>query len=132
MASNRRSVTPIVKKRRPKRGVRERDLDSMFSRIIRSRGSCELCGSIDRIQCAHLVSRAYRAVRWDEDNAWCLCASCHTRYTHRPVEWALLLEERLGLEQVQALRRRALEYGKPDYRKIAERLRSRLEASQAV
>lgn len=120
----------IGKKKR--HALKQRDLDAMFSEIIRSRGRCELCGSRERLQCAHLISRAYRATRWDEDNAWCLCAADHTRYTHRPVEWAILLEQRLGERGVQKLRSRALQYGRPDYRLIAERLQKRLEAVRAA
>jgi hypothetical protein len=75
--------------------------DTLYSKIIRSRGPCIAAGQ-DRavrgtrfgcsqtLQCAHVVSRTYRAVRWRTDDppgAVPLCGAHHVWYTHHPLEW---------------------------------------------
>ncbi len=39
------------------------------------------------LQCAHVVSRRYRATRWVKENAVALCAAHHLYWTHHPLEW---------------------------------------------
>ena len=40
--------------------------DVLFSRMIRERdGSCRRCGSVDHLQCAHIISRSYKSIRTD-------------------------------------------------------------------
>jgi len=40
-----------------------------------------------RLQCCHLVSRRYRALRWSEQGAIALCQAHHMFFTHHPLEW---------------------------------------------
>ena len=65
--------------------------DIVFSKIIRSVGRCEMCGTTgDRVQlqCAHWISRRYSNIRTDFDNAFCLCALCHFTMTGDPTAWS--------------------------------------------
>ena len=82
--------------------------DALFSLVVRSPGVCANCGSHDYLQCAHGFSRRYRAVRWDEGNAWCLCRNCHFYFTGRPHEWEEWMQSRLGYEAYRDLQKRAL------------------------
>lgn len=73
-----------------------KEADAMFSRYIRDRDEgCRAAGTNSGptcsgyLQCAHIISRRYRAVRWDEDNAVALCAAHHMFWTHRPLEWVV-------------------------------------------
>jgi hypothetical protein len=68
--------------------------DDLFSKLIRDRASGCLatgfrfdCSGV--LQCAHIVSRSYRATRWslDPDGAVALCAAHHVWFTHHPLEW---------------------------------------------
>jgi len=68
--------------------------DTLYSKIIRSRGGCIAVGirfaCSGNMQCAHVVSRTYRAVRWRTDDppgAVPLCGAHHVWYTHHPLEW---------------------------------------------
>ena len=73
--------------------------DTLYSKIIRSRGGCIAAanptswgrfGCSSGLQCAHVVSRTYRAVRWRTDDppgAVPLCSAHHVYYTHHPLEW---------------------------------------------
>lgn len=69
--------------------------DRAFSKYIRLRdGMCRACGDRDptQLQCAHVWSRSYHAVRYDERNAVALCRADHVRYTHHPLEWQVWVE----------------------------------------
>jgi hypothetical protein len=69
--------------------------DVLFSRLVRDRDhACVRCGSPNNLQCAHIWSRRYRALRWRFENAITLCAGCHMYFTLRPAEWAEWCEER--------------------------------------
>ena len=39
------------------------------------------------LQCAHVISRRYHAVRWDGANAVAACAAHHLYGTFHPLEW---------------------------------------------
>lgn len=82
--------------------------DALFGAAVRAAGSCARCGSRVNLQCAHVISRRYRAVRWRLENAVCLCARCHIYFSHRPLEWEVWVKERNGARQYESLKRRAL------------------------
>lgn len=86
-----------------------RKADRLFSLAIRERDdhACRACGSTYRAQCAHIVSRRYGATRWSMDNAVCLCAKCHMKYTHDPLGWEDWVDERFGPERLKGLKLRA-------------------------
>lgn len=83
--------------------------DRLFSRIVRSRGACEACGDNDyrKLQCSHIVRRAFNATRCDEDNALALCWSCHRRFTDDPIAWVRFLDEQIGRYELDRLREKA-------------------------
>lgn len=121
-------VTPVPKtKRKPKRLNQTKVCDGLFGKIIRSRGACEIetCGQTFDLQCAHGWSRGYRAVRWDERNAFCLCRGCHLKYTMRPIEWDDWLRQRWGDELYAELRTLALTGPNPNLAETRVRLRER-------
>lgn len=104
-----------------------RQADSLFSRLIRSRGTCEAANTgpacSGALQCAHIISRSYKSIRTDERNALCLCAAHHTYYTHRPLEWEDWVRESFGTlwDELRVL---ALEYRSVDWRAEVVRLSS--------
>ena len=72
--------------------------DRVFSLYIRKRdGACRACGYSwpSELQCAHIWSRRYYAIRFDERNAVALCRGCHIMFTHSPVHWAVWCEENI-------------------------------------
>lgn len=108
-----------------------RRCDAVFSKLVRAIGYCE-AGPIfgnrsgpycsGPLQCAHIVSRSYRALRWDKDNAMCLCAAHHMYFTHRPIEWELFCVDELGQDAYDDLKRRALEATRVDYEAVLSSL----------
>lgn len=60
----------------------------LHSELVRSIGYCENCGSTQNLQAAHIVGRKYSATRTLICNAYCLCASCHRRYTDWPRDFS--------------------------------------------
>lgn len=80
--------------------------DVLFSRIVRSRGTCVRCGA-PGTDTAHIVSRRYSMTRCMEDNAWCLCRSCHRITGEWASEFMALVEATIGVSHYQGLRRLA-------------------------
>lgn len=123
---------PIARRTRPRKTAKRKGLtktaDKLFSILVRSAGTCWArgdgiaCGG--PLQCAHVVSRRYRAVRWRVANARCLCRDHHFFYTHHPIEWERLIAFRAaGWEVLNALKHEALRGAKPDMLAVIERLR---------
>jgi hypothetical protein len=76
--------------------------DMLFSRIVRSRGPCERCG-VQGTDTAHIIGRRYSATRCVEDNAWCLCRSCHQLTAEFPHEFMWLVERTIGVRRYMQL-----------------------------
>lgn len=100
--------------------------DAAFSKYIRNRdGRCMSCGANSNLQCAHIISRSYKSIRTDERNAIALCRSCHVRYTHRPLEWEEWIEKKYP-GRWQALKFKALEYGRVDWKEEAQKWKGKI------
>ena len=84
-------------KKQTKAGLTNK-LDRECSRIIRSKGFCASCGSVDyaKLQCCHIFSRTYRNTRWDLDNMICMCAGCHFEAHKNPIKFVEKVKEYLG------------------------------------
>jgi hypothetical protein len=86
-------------------GPEVKRLDRLFSEYIRKRalredGGCQRCGqgkgSYKQLQTSHFISRRYRSLRWDPDNACGLCGACHMYLTGHPQEHVKFFQKRLG------------------------------------
>ncbi len=120
-------VTPLPKKRKKKSPTK--DMDRLFSLIVRNVGRCELAGYDDlecsgALQCAHCFSRRYRTVRWDRRNAISACQAHHMKYTHDPLRWDEFLYQKWGTVQYLRMRMLATQGPKPDLAAIHARPRS--------
>ena len=104
-----------------KRQNHMKQADILFSRIVRRRdGMCVRCGRTENLQCAHIISRSYRSIRCDVDNAVALCRGCHVFFTHRPLEWQEWVEA-MWPGRWGVLRERALAYERVDWKgRVAE------------
>lgn len=114
--------------------------DKYFSLIIRSIGECEKCGYMCdcpnkpfthttgcKLTCSHIVGRRYSATRTMEDNAQCLCFSCHRRFTDWPREFSHWITETIGSDKYDELRQLAEQTTKLDWEAEAIRLRERFK-----
>lgn len=95
--------------KKPSKKTLTNKLDKRCSQIVRSRGVCDKCGSVEfeKLQCAHIYSRKFRSVRWDFDNLLCLCAGCHFVGHQKPLEFAEFVKKHLGQVKYAALKIRA-------------------------
>lgn len=84
----------------------------LHSKLVRSRGQCENCGSEHALQTAHIIGRRYVATRTDERNAFCLCAKCHFRFTEHADEWLAFIDLTIGRAEYERLKAKALAGGK--------------------
>lgn len=97
-------------------------LDDVFRKIIRSYGCCENCGSTDNLQTAHIVTRGALQIRWNPENAFCLCKSCHFLFTTQSWRWPVFVGEKRGVELWWELHRKANKKTKLNYESILEGL----------
>lgn len=88
--------------------------DKLWSQMIRERdGKCRRCGKEPPeviLQAAHVISRRYKAIRWDLRNGIGLCIGCHHWAHKQPVEFDWWVQELLGKETYESLRQEALAY----------------------
>ena len=85
-------------------------IDTLFSQYIRQLAdfTCEYCGQKkSKMECSHFHSRRKKSVRWDYDNAACLCFSCHTYLGGNPYAHTKWFEKRLGSQRFEQLNIRA-------------------------
>ena len=63
--------------------------DAAFSKLVKWRDGyeCQRCQTDQYLQCAHLISRSYKSIRTELENATTLCRSCHMYFTHHPLKW---------------------------------------------
>lgn len=110
--------------------------DVLFSRFIRARdGGCIMVtlgydpqNCWGELQAAHLISRRFKAVRWDERNAVALCAGHHDYYTRHPRAWHSWRLEFLGAGRFADLLHTAYHGPRPDEKAIRADLRKRLRS----
>ncbi len=127
-------VTPILKAKKrktPKKKSLAKQADILWGKLIRAPGRCCICGSTQRIQAAHGISRGYHATRLDPRNGFPLCASCHVYYTHRGLEWTAWLKEQWGEDLYSELHDRALSYARVDLKVTVESLKVRVAMMEA-
>jgi hypothetical protein len=100
--------------------------DRLFSLKVREIGYCQLAAWFPKIrcngnlQCCHIISRRYGAVRYDERNAVAGCAAHHLYATHHPLEWGVAVLN-AGIDYA-ALRDVALNFPPQDPFEVIERL----------
>lgn len=106
--------------------------DRFFSLIVRSRGFCECCLVSTNLQTAHIISRRYSHTRCVEENALCLCAGCHHRFTDHPVAFGQWVTRRMGEDAYRELTRMSQQTGKMDWFAVTAELKARWEAIEAA
>lgn len=102
--------------------VTTKKLDTLFSKLVRAKGRCSYCGSDQRLQCAHVISRRYHQIRWDLRNAIPLCSSCHLKFTYDPIAWQIYIEQSFGKNHWRDLMEKAQKIGKIDHQEVYEYL----------
>lgn len=71
-------------------------------------------------------------MRFDRRNAYALCAGCHKRYTHAPIEWEDWVVAKMGAEAYAELRADARRTDvRPDYDVLIPELEAWLEELDA-
>jgi len=90
--------------------------DKRFSKETRALGMC--MGKVKwlgpefeckgPLQCAHIVSRRYLAVRWEDDNSLPLCAAHHMWLDTHPLEKDKQAIKWLGEDRFEELKNKAM------------------------
>lgn len=124
------SVTGAVKSRpkKPKKPTRiqlRKKCDVLHGKIIRSLGYCQRCGKTQNLQRAHIFSRGYRTIEFDDRNTLCLDVGCHHWGHMHPIEWEAFCRQTIGDAAYEDLRRLALTHQPPDYEILLPELQKR-------
>jgi hypothetical protein len=103
------------------------EADKLFGAHIRAKGRCWYHtirqGCSGATQAAHLVSRRYMAVRWEDSNCVPLCQGAHMYLTHHPIEHLSFAEGLLGPTAWHQLRDHAMNGSPMDPVETIQRLR---------
>lgn len=93
----------------------------LHSKIVRSLGRCEACdykcpcpdewkhGTACKLQCAHIEGRKASGTRTQLRNGFCLCSSCHRKFTDKPLTFSRFVTQ----SWAQEYRERLLELSRP-------------------
>ena len=101
--------------------------DTLFSKQIRSHGKCQFIG-LDKVrcstvlQCAHIVTRGCLHLRYNYQNALCLCSGHHWYYTNHPADFQELVKDCFP-SQWKYVQENKNKIQKVDYIKELERLK---------
>ena len=78
--------------------IRIDPLDTKFSKMIRTKKPiCESCHTRSSSQVHHFKGRRHQSVRFDPDNAWALCFTCHRKFHEDPEYAVVMAKARLGI-----------------------------------
>jgi hypothetical protein len=80
-------------------------LDKVFGDYIKKRDNytCVLCGSKERVQCGHLLTRAAYSTRWDEEGCFAQCFKCNYTHEFRPYPFYQWFIKKFGQEKLDDL-----------------------------
>lgn len=87
----------------------KKELDRVFSLFIRAKHpkECYTCSATGKtLQNGHFVSRNYLATRFDEQNCRPQCVGCNLFGNGKPLDFEEHLIREIGLQNVQALKKR--------------------------
>lgn len=83
------------------------ELDKLCRTVVfyRDGGACRKCGkTTGQLHWAHIYSRRFLSVRWNELNSMVLCAGCHLFCHHNPIEGGEFFKAELGEQIYNGLR----------------------------
>jgi ribosomal protein L20 len=102
----RKTNTKGIKTKPKNKPLRKKDLDILWSRLIRDRDkSCVVCGK-KPVQAHHIFSRSYNSTRWNLDNGISLCYYHHIYWAHQKYEeFRKFIIDRIGEEKFEELRK---------------------------
>lgn len=122
-----------TKKKRNSDAYLNKQLDAFWSKSIRQKGYCELCGKRPPevvLHAHHIFSRRHFSTRWDVRNGVCLCTGCHLYKAHKDIQefadWVLV---HFGLDYIEELRKKAhkeANFSKDDKIEMMEELKKDL------
>ena len=97
--------------------------------------TCERCGKEGRMETSHVLSRRHRTnyLRWDEQNANCLCHYCHRIWHESPLEANKWFIDKYGEERMDMLiekKNSRIKVSKTEEPQIAKHYRNELKQIQ--
>jgi len=99
------------------------DCDDLWSFLVKAGGKCEHCNSNSRLNAHHYWSRSCLSTRFDLDNGFCLCVSCHVLSSgfsaHKTpaefVDWAREYRGQAWEDELRSKKNQILKLTEQDY-----------------
>ena len=106
--------------------------DAAVSKLVKWRDGyeCQRCQTDQFLQCAHLISRSYKSIRTELENATTLCRSCHMYFTHHPLEWESWCDDQWPGRFLD-LKHRALKHERVEWKAERDRLVALVKDAEA-
>lgn len=99
-----------MQKKLPRKKIIKK-LDFLVSQIVILRDKkCVCCGSRERLQCGHYVSRRYNALRWDLTNCHAQCGGCNIIHNRNPMPYSKYMIESYGSGILKELENKLIAY----------------------
>ena len=116
-------------KPRSKQAIKDKELDALCRKLVflRDGNRCVKTGSTHNLQWAHIFSRRFKSLRWDEDNSMCLSAGAHLWWHHQPLEAAKWFTEKYPERAKRLEMLRLISQSKIDRTIIKLRLEAEIE-----
>lgn len=114
----------------PKIKSLKKSCDTAFSISVRKYGRCQFekldkvrCSSV--LQCAHIETRGNNFLRYNQQNALCLCSGHHWYYTNHPAAFNKMVSEFFPSQwkYVEAHRHDLIKRKLKDYQELLEELK---------
>lgn len=109
----------VTKKKHASDSWLNKQLDKLWSEVVRSKGECELCGRRPPevvLHAHHIFSRRHYSTRWDIRNGLALCNGCHLYKAHKDIqEFSDWVQSKYGVEYIDEIRQKA--HSTADYTK---------------
>lgn len=87
--------------------IKRTPADDWFSKCVRMRSNftCDHCGTVfpgltRELHCSHFEGRSNHSIRFDIDNGFAHCASCHKHLASHPGEFTRSVERLIGSGRV--------------------------------
>ena len=98
--------------------IKRTPADDWFSKCVRIRSNytCDHCGivfpGLDRnLHCSHGYGRSNWSVRFDIDNAYAHCASCHKKLGGNPFDFFASVEKLIGRGRIEMVMEKRRDLG---------------------
>lgn len=92
-----------MKRKKPTPRINREACERMWAKLVKIPGRCQLCGTTENLEAAHIVPRHFVWTRTDLSNGICLCRTHHREFHGDDALWQDYLDATVGRPEVRRL-----------------------------